>query len=124
MTANCACAGRAPPMARNPVRTKPITTLGNIGLSPWKLTTRISGQDPSIELRQPALWHATVLFDELIHQVDSAPAPGNHRQLSVEALEVELANETLMALAHEKAAGARLELFFHELELPLREPES
>ena len=60
-----------------------------------------------------------MLFNQLVHQVHGTPTTGNHRKLCVKSFEVELAHEALMALADKKAAGARLELFLHELELPL-----
>ena len=50
-------------------------------------------------------------------------APGDHRELRIKALEVELAHHALVALLHEEAPGAGLELLLDEPELALGEPE-
>src|SRR5579863_9868933 len=53
-----------------------------------------------------------------------AGASGNHFKLGIEPLKVQLAHHRVMSLLDEELPRAGLELFFDELELPLREPES
>ena len=59
-----------------------------------------------------------------MHARDLAGTAGNHRQLGVEALQIELADDAVMRLLHQEHARARFELLLDEPEFSFGESES
>ena len=88
-------------------------------MSPGTLT-----RDPLVKGRQPLSGLSTVQGDELIHETYRAGTSRDHRQLGIEALEIQLAHQTLMSLFHEETARAGFEFNLHEPEFPLAESEA
>src|SRR5438874_5334772 len=123
MTANWACAARLPKGGdrRELNLQRPWnacdTSLGR-NVSPGALT-----RDPLVKGRQPLSGLSTVQRDELIHEMYRAGTSRDHRQLGIEALEIQLAHQTLMSLFHEETARAGFEFNLHEPEIPLGEGE-
>src|SRR5438874_11340549 len=118
MTANWACAARLPKGGdrRELNLQRPWnacdTSLGR-NVSPGTLT-----RDPLVKGRQPLSRLSTVQGDELIHDTYRAGTSRDHRQLGIEALEIQPAHQTLLSLFHEEAARAGSESKLHEVESP------
>src|ERR1700735_166704 len=75
------------------------------------------GSEPGCGLR-PRLRY------DLMHALYLACAAGNHRQLGIETLEVELADHAVMRLLDQEHPRPRLELDLDELEFTCGQPES
>ena len=56
--------------------------------------------------------------------IDRRSTPGDHGELGLKALEIELAHDALMTLFHEEPPRAGLELLLNELELALGEAKA
>src|SRR2546429_496265 len=82
-----------------------------------------AAEDLGGEVREPLTRLRPVPRDELTHELDRARASGDHGELGIEALQVELADDALVALADEEATRAGLELRLDEVKLPFSEPE-
>src|SRR5579863_4596518 len=65
----------------------------------------------------------TSLRDQLFHASHLALAAGNHRELRVEAFEVELADDAVQSLLEQKQPRHRLQPLPDQPELALGEPE-
>src|ERR1700679_1299604 len=61
---------------------------------------------------------------DLVHALYLAGAAGNHRQLGIETLEVELADHAVMRLFDQEHPRTRLELDLDEFEFTFGQPES
>ena len=62
--------------------------------------------------------------NELVHDVERGAAAGDHRELGLKAIQIELADHALMALLHEEAPGAGFQFLLDKAEFPLRQAES
>ena len=70
------------------------------------------------------LWIGAGAGDKPVQVFNGASAARDHFELGVKALEIELADDRIVALLDQELPGARLELFFKQLKLALREAES
>src|SRR5437879_11251834 len=82
-----------------------------------------AAEDLGGEVREPLTHLRPVPRDELTHELNRARASRDHGELGIEALQVELADDALMALADEEAPCAGLELRLDEVKLPFGEPK-
>ena len=62
--------------------------------------------------------------DELVDEIDVRSTARDHGEFGIKTLEIELADDALMALAYEKPSRAGLEFLLDESELPLGEPKA
>src|SRR5579875_4083882 len=113
-------ADRRDGMTLGPAHQGKAADQGTVGSSMLSSRVRVRRGEP----RQPAVGVGTELRDEPAHSLDLAGPARNHRELRVEALEIEPADRAMAALLDEEHPRAGIELLFEKLHLALREAEA